>query len=141
MATGALITSLSSHRCQRILPVFRSSAASTCEHGGPAFAPAGLAGGFAACAGRLLARPGPICPPPAAGYEVNTIPLATVGVLVSGSPSQCDHRCLPVSASTAKMVQLSVLNTITPSSPTAALGPSSSMSMAQTRPPVAASKQ
>src|SRR6516225_9176592 len=80
-------------------------------------------------------------PPPPAGYDVNTTPLAMVGVLVSGSPSQCDQSCLPVLESTAKRVQLSVLNTVTPSSQTAALGPSSSRSIAHTSPPLAASKQ
>src|SRR5687768_4804755 len=112
------MTSESSHFCHRILPVRRSKAASA----------------WLAPAGRGL-------PPdtPAAGYEVNTTPSAMVGELVSGSPSQYDHRCSPVSASTANTVHDSVLNTQTPSAQTVDDGPSSSRLIAQAGLPLVAS--
>src|SRR4051812_44786471 len=79
-ATGADFTSLSIQRCHRMLPVFSSRQASTCEAGGA------------------------LAPRPAAGYDVKTLPPAIVGVLVSGSPRKYDQRCLPVAASSAKIV-------------------------------------
>jgi hypothetical protein len=63
---------------------------------------------------------------PPAGYDENTRSPAIVGELVSGSPSHHDHRCSPVSASTAKMVHDSVLNTQVPREQAALDGPSSS---------------
>src|ERR1043166_1305041 len=83
----------------------------------------------------------PACPSPLAGYDVNTLPLAIVGVLVSGSPRKCDQSCLPVLASRAKMVHDSVLNTTVSSSQTAEVGPSSSSVMPHSSFPVMASKQ
>src|SRR5262249_18626721 len=118
IATGADITSLSSHFCHSTLPVVRSKAPST------------------------WVAPGGCCLPsavPCAGYEVKTRPPAMVGELVSGSPSHHDHSCLPVAASTEKTVQDSVLNTHTPWSHTGLEGPSSSMSIDHSALPVLAS--
>src|SRR5215467_13180717 len=117
-ATGADITSLSSHFCHRTLPVRSSNAASTWV------APGG--------AGLLPAAPRD-------GYEVKTLSPAMVGELVSGSPSHQDQSCLPVAASTENTVHDSVLNTHTPWSHTGLEGPSSSMSIDQTGFPVLAS--
>src|SRR5882762_9724294 len=89
-ATGADMTSLSIHRCQRTAPVFRSNAARTW------LAPGGRA-----------ALPD-ACP---AGYEVNNLPPAMVGAQVSGSPSHHDQSIFPVCASTPKTVHDSVLKT------------------------------
>src|SRR5262245_33625433 len=117
-ATGADMTSASSHFCHWTLPVRRSNAART-----------------------WLAPGGAGLPPdvPWDGYDVKTLPPAMVGELVSGSPSHQDQSCLPVAASTANTVHDSVLNTQTCWSHTGLDGPSSSMSMDQTGFPVLAS--
>src|SRR5262249_19003811 len=80
-------------------------------------------------------------PPPFAGYDVNTLPPAIVGVLVSGSPRKYDHRFLPVLASRAKMVHDSVLKTMMSSPHTAEVGPSSSRFIPHSNFPLTASKQ
>src|SRR5262245_1870978 len=100
--TGDDITSLSSHFCHLIAPVFRSIAMSA----------------WVAPGGRGLS---PSTPP--AGYEVNTRPPPMVGALVSGSPSHHDHSCSPLCASTANTVHDSVLNTQTRSAHAAVDGP------------------
>src|SRR5882724_3255217 len=92
-ATGADITSAGSHICHSTLPDPRSNAAS-----------AWLAPGGAGFSGSALW----VC-----GYDANTRLPAIVGALVSGSPSQYDHSCLPVLASIAKIVHDSVLITQT----------------------------
>src|SRR5687768_7027829 len=111
------MTSLSSQRCHLMAPVCRSSAISA----------------WVAPGGRL---------PPSTwvtGYDVNTIPPATVGALVSGSPSHHDQRCSPVRASTVNTVHDSVLKTHTPSAHALVDGPSSSRLMPHVGRPVAAS--
>src|SRR5215468_10203593 len=111
------ITSLSSQTCHWTLPVRRSNAASA-----------------------WLAPGGSGLPSVAVvGYDANARPAAIVGALVSGSPSQYDHSCLPVRASIAKIVHDSVLSTHTPSSHAGLDGPSSCRSMPHSGLPVPAS--
>src|SRR5207237_4529897 len=105
---------------------------------------AGLAGGLVpfCCGAALFCAGAAAWPPrPAAGYEVYTLPLQIVGVLVSGSPRKLDQRCLPVLASSAKMVHDSVLKITISSAHTAEVGPSSSRSTPQMTLPVRASQQ
>ena len=64
-----------------------------------------------------------------------TVRPNTTGVASCGEPRYHDHRCLPVSASTPKIVHENVLKTQMPSSHAGSVGPSSdSRALHRTRP-------